>query len=205
MFRRLLSGLLLATLLRHGHRLRLSRLGHAELHGKLVEPGELSGAVLHGNLLLVCADERPARRPARRSPNRYEALTPLRLLEDEQAEIDLEGLASDGRHVYVVGPHPGPQKKIDNSIAAGQPAAAGRSQPRLESLPPVPPGHRSGWCLPAEGVAVAARDLRAHPLLGPFTKIPGKENGVDVEGLAVRDGNLYVGFRGPFSAGTTCR
>jgi hypothetical protein len=34
-------------------------------------------------------------------------------------------------------------------------------------------------------------------VLGPYTKIPGKENGVDIEGLAVRDGRLFVGFRGP--------
>ena len=33
--------------------------------------------------------------------------------------------------------------------------------------------------------------------LQPFAQIPCKENGVDIEGLAVRDGLLRVGFRGP--------
>ena len=34
-------------------------------------------------------------------------------------------------------------------------------------------------------------------VLAPFTRLPAKENGVDIEGIAVRDDLLYVGFRGP--------
>ncbi len=34
-------------------------------------------------------------------------------------------------------------------------------------------------------------------MLGPFWGIPGKENGIDIEGIAFRDGLLYLGFRGP--------
>jgi hypothetical protein len=42
------------------------------------------------------------------------------------------------------------------------------------------------------------RDLiDVHPVLKRFAKVPNKENGVDIEGLAVFDGSLYVGFRGP--------
>ncbi len=204
MFRRLLSGLLLATLLAHvASAASLELLGHAELQGKLVEPGELSGAALHGNLLLVCADE-GARLDvlARRSPNRYEALTPLRLLENEQAEIDLEGLASDGRHVYVVGSHSRVRKKIDNNVS---------QQANRRRLGEV--NRDSNRChlfrlgIGADGSCQQKESLSLQeiferdPLLGPFTKIPGKENGVDVEGLAVRDGKLYVGFRGPVLRG----
>lgn len=39
--------------------------------------------------------------------------------------------------------------------------------------------------------------LAADELLTPYTKLPGKENGVDIEGVAVREGRLFVGFRGP--------
>jgi hypothetical protein len=35
------------------------------------------------------------------------------------------------------------------------------------------------------------------PVLKDFTRVPSKENGVDIEGIAVRDGLLYIGFRGP--------
>jgi hypothetical protein len=39
--------------------------------------------------------------------------------------------------------------------------------------------------------------IAATKVLQPFTQLPCKENGVDIEGLAVRDGLLRVGFRGP--------
>ena len=39
--------------------------------------------------------------------------------------------------------------------------------------------------------------LERDPVLGPFTRIPGKENGVNLEGIAVHDSKLYVGFRSP--------
>ena len=35
----------------------------------------------------------------------------------------------------------------------------------------------------------------------PFTRIPSKENGIDIEGLAVAEDTLYVGFRGPVLRG----
>lgn len=34
-----------------------------------------------------------------------------------------------------------------------------------------------------------------------FNEIPGKENGVNIEGLAVKDGHLCIGFRGPVFRG----
>lgn len=37
----------------------------------------------------------------------------------------------------------------------------------------------------------------ANDVLKPFRGIPSKENGIDIEGLAVRDGYLYAGLRGP--------
>ncbi len=39
--------------------------------------------------------------------------------------------------------------------------------------------------------------LESDTLLKPFNKIPSKENGVDIEGIAVKNGRLYLGFRGP--------
>jgi hypothetical protein len=39
--------------------------------------------------------------------------------------------------------------------------------------------------------------LRKDPLLHVFSCTPSKENGIDIEGMAYRDGLLYLGFRGP--------
>ena len=44
--------------------------------------------------------------------------------------------------------------------------------------------------------------IKKDPILGPFTEIASKENGVDIEGLAVGpDGKLFAGFRGPVLRG----
>lgn len=39
--------------------------------------------------------------------------------------------------------------------------------------------------------------LREDPVLGPFTRIPAVENGVNIEGLAADGRMLYLGFRSP--------
>jgi hypothetical protein len=39
--------------------------------------------------------------------------------------------------------------------------------------------------------------IERHPVLGPFARIPSKENGIDIEGIAALGDDLFVGFRGP--------
>src|SRR5437899_3108388 len=39
--------------------------------------------------------------------------------------------------------------------------------------------------------------LDSHPILKQFVPVASKENGIDIEGLAVKNGRLYFGFRGP--------
>ena len=46
-------------------------------------------------------------------------------------------------------------------------------------------------------VASLADVLRADPVLGPHFAQPLQRRGVNIEGLAARDGRLYVGFRSP--------
>ncbi|MDR5760983.1 DUF3616 domain-containing protein [Caballeronia sp. LZ035] len=43
--------------------------------------------------------------------------------------------------------------------------------------------------------------LRDDPLFKPFMNIPSKDNGFDVEGIAVKDGNVMIGLRGPVLRG----
>ena len=43
--------------------------------------------------------------------------------------------------------------------------------------------------------------LSTDPHLGPFLAVPGKDNGFDIEGLAVVDDRLFVGLRGPVLRG----
>ena len=43
--------------------------------------------------------------------------------------------------------------------------------------------------------------LRRDEHLGPFLPIPGKDNGLDIEGIAVRGERVYLGLRGPVLRG----
>jgi hypothetical protein len=45
------------------------------------------------------------------------------------------------------------------------------------------------------------RALAADPHVGPFLEIPGKDNGLDIEGLAVVGDRLLLGLRGPVLRG----
>src|SRR5207249_3458465 len=57
--------------------------------------------------------------------------------------------------------------------------------------------------LNADGTATEVKStslraaIEANATLKPFAALPGKENGVNIEGLAVRDGKLFIGFRSP--------
>jgi hypothetical protein len=48
------------------------------------------------------------------------------------------------------------------------------------------------------------RDGDGDPHLAPFIPIPGKDNGFDIEGLAVRGSRVFVGLRGPVLRGWAC-
>jgi hypothetical protein len=53
----------------------------------------------------------------------------------------------------------------------------------------------------APGAETLVDLLRADPHLAPFLAIPAKDNGFDVEGLAVLGDRVYVGLRGPVLRG----
>lgn len=135
-------------------------------------------------------------------------------------EADLEGMAVVGDWLWVVGSH-GFKRK--NAKPEGEHADNARRLARL-SLD----GNRSLLaCLPIEPDASGApclvrkardgrralrlkgdaksnlltRELANDPHFGPYMAIPGKDNGFDVEGLAVDGNRLFLGLRGPVLRG----
>jgi hypothetical protein len=173
--------------------------GEVRLGGSLSHADQLSGAALCGGLLAVCPDEGVRLNVlARRANDRFDALPAIALLQDEENEIDMEGVASDGRFVYVVGSHSLARKKLD----AEQPYQENRR--RLEDVKDERSRHKvfrlrladNGRCTEARSISLTAI-LDQDPVLHRFTKLPSKENGIDIEGVAAADGRLYFGFRGP--------
>lgn len=135
--------------------------------------------------------------------------------DDERREMDIEALAADGATVYAIGSHSVARRRIDDDkkykrnrkrITAGSVAAPGTDdkhawkaadgRDRLIRL-----------TIDADGVPSDMSEISLTGVIGalgtlaPFQGLPSKENGIDIEALAVRGGKLHIGFRGPVLRG----
>ncbi len=137
---------------------------------------------------------------------------------ETREEADLEGLAFAQGYLWLVGSHSlkrkTPKAKDTGKQAARQLAHIGCDGNRylLARIPIVP--DRGTWRPTKQD-----RERRAARLVGdrngdaltcgladdehlsPFLAIPGKDNGFDIEGLAVIDDRLMLGLRGPVLRG----
>ena len=138
------------------------------------------------------------------------------------AEADLEGLARSGGWLWATA-------RTAWSAAGSSPttpeAKALRRLARVRRDPnrfvicrlAVQPGadggpSSSGWptdgrcsaVIGAPGAENLTDLLAADQHLAPFLAIPSKDNGLDVEGLAVHGDTLYIGLRGPVLRGWAC-
>jgi hypothetical protein len=137
-------------------------------------------------------------------------------------EADIEGLARSGPFLWAVGSHSLKRKKIkkkhDGAKAFARLATVQDEDNRhvlvripverdAEGLPvPVPVTGAGGERVTAAVLggpgSRSLRDLLAEDEhLGPFLRIPGKDNGLDIEGIAVAGERVYVGLRGPVLRG----
>ncbi|MEW1957673.1 DUF3616 domain-containing protein [Kineococcus sp. NPDC059986] len=137
-------------------------------------------------------------------------------------EADVEGLARDGNWLWAIGSHSLKRKRIrpgdGDAKARRRLGRVVREANRyvLVRLPVDPatglPARRvevDGEVLTAAVLGGHGDDLTVHlrddDLVGPFLSIPSKDNGLDVEGVAVHHSpagtRLYVGLRGPVLRG----
>ncbi|GAA4557739.1 DUF3616 domain-containing protein [Planotetraspora kaengkrachanensis] len=131
------------------------------------------------------------------------------------AEADIEGLARTDGWLWAVGSHSLKRRRLKPGHSADKArrrlATVLREENRfvLVRLP-----LRDGVPVRADGrrrAAVLSGDdnladmLSGDPHLAPFLKLPGKDNGLDIEGIAARPDEhgdrLYVGLRGPVLRG----
>jgi hypothetical protein len=135
-------------------------------------------------------------------------------------EVDVEGLdASDG-WLWVVGSHsvrrrrPEPEDSPEQRMECLATTRRKGNRHLLARLPLVPDGGVVRDTVDADGATrraarlrggrardVLTRALREDPHLAPFLDIPGKDNGFDVEGLAVDGTRCWLGLRGPVLRG----
>jgi hypothetical protein len=188
------------------------------------EPGcasvaNLSAATRIGHTLFLAGDEGASIErltPDRGGWGNHERidLTKLLDIDDPDDEADIEGLAADDDWLWVLGSHartrPKPEKEKAARIDTLKLADLKDTRARclLGRLPLVArdgglwpvaqDGERRAGMLKQtkHGNAIAAA-LRKDALLKPFTRIPAKEGGVEVEGIAVCGDRVALGMRGP--------
>jgi hypothetical protein len=127
-------------------------------------------------------------------------------------EMDLEGIAVEGNTVYVLGSHSARRKKVDAEKAYAKNRTALMSPPEAQPARDVLVRFAldgAGKAGPVERTSLRGFLDATEPFKSCHT-MASKENGIDAEGLAVRDQRLYVGFRGPVLRGNftpivTCR
>jgi len=141
--------------------------------------------------------------------------------EDVQ-EVDVEGLAYDDGYLWLVGSHSLKRKKPklkDGVKKAQKQLAKCNSEANRYLLARIPIVERdktvelekettrrgkacTAAMLPVIDESNALLDaLREDEHLAPFLAIPGKDNGFDIEGLAVVGKRLFLGLRGPVLRG----
>jgi hypothetical protein len=135
-------------------------------------------------------------------------------------EADLEGMAAADGFLWVVGSHglkrrnTGPDRDHAANAARLAKVALDGNRRLLACLPietdasgapsPVRQARDGRRALRLKGDAqsnMLTRALAADPHFGPCMAIPGKENGFDIEGLAVDGRRLLLGLRGPVLRG----
>jgi len=137
-------------------------------------------------------------------------------------EADIEGLARSGSFLWAVGSHSLKRKRVkkkhDGAKAFARLATVrGEDNRQVLVRIPVEPddqglprpvakadlaGEHSTAAVLGGAGSESLRDLLADDEhLAPFLPIPGKDNGLDIEGIAVRGKRVYLGLRGPVLRG----
>lgn len=111
-------------------------------------------------------------------------------LRRDGVEVDAEGAASDGTHLYVVGSHSvkrqgGAENLTSRLLVRFDLGADGR----------VATDADGAVAEPNRGDLLAV--IRGQPLLADAVDRPLDQGGLNIEGLAASGGRLLVGFRGP--------
>jgi len=140
---------------------------------------------------------------------------------DHEDEADIEGLDYAAPYLWFTGSHSLKRKKPKKRQAddeAIEQLEAIKPEPNRYLLGRIPvvegdlvashhPGALSGepvraGCLEKTATSnILTKALEQDEHLKPFMALPSKDNGLDIEGLAVRDNRIFLGLRGPVLRG----
>ena len=153
-------------------------------HGRIDGDLDLSGGAVVGEFLVIASNETHALQVLKRTGDGDYTVIGDVPLAPKGTDLDIEAVAAEGNTVYATGSH-GRLRKTGAVIALP-------TRDRVYRFP-----------LDAEGkagkidTASLRKALDSDAVLKAFVPMASKENGIDIEGLAAKDGKLYFGFRGP--------
>lgn len=175
---------------------------------KLLE--SLSGATLAGGDLWTVSDEGRTVECLRANRGGYRIVAQVRLddvfagLPGQRTrdEADLEAVASDGSDLWLCGSHCRVRRQVGKArVDTVDSRIRTRKSRRLLGRISLTAARGSvrgeGQALPFSGEGSLRNFLAKNPLIAPFVDLPTKENGLDIEGLAIRGKCLLIGLRGP--------
>jgi hypothetical protein len=175
---------------------RIEVVGPYTLFGEVVEDKDLSGlAFVSERFGLLGADE--ARQvqvvEIARQAKTLRVVETISLLRSG-SEIDIEAIAADADCYYIIGSH-----GVAKATGTHQDNRYRLFRLKVDPATGLPSGLSGGGARVPAGLDMAglADVLRADPVLGAHFGKPLQRRGVNIEGLAARDGRLFVGFRGP--------
>lgn len=193
------------------------QIGTLKFKGLLEEDKEnenLSAVGRFGRFLIVCPDEGGTIQMLLRSEDEDEEVFKVDAARNidlnKEEELDAEAIAISKSHVWVMGSHSLKRKRVKFllKIDGDKVKDANANRERLEEVEFESPREQLfRFSLGQDGTlnlgsmeSLTLRDwIQNDPILERFRRIPSKENGIDIEGMAVsEDGEeLFVGFRGP--------
>jgi len=186
--------------------------GTFNLHGTIHAERDISAAAFLGELLVIGADEAVGHdnnenyiQLLKREGNDYHLSSEILVYKGNKErgrELDIEGIATEGNHIFVVGSHALARKRI-------KPQADHKKNLKRLATIKMEPGRKQLFRLTLDSTnSVIKRErtslaeiISNDPILSPFAAIPSKENGIDIEAVAAKNGQLYLGFRGPVLRG----
>jgi len=190
---------------------KLQLLGSVKLSGNIKARGDISAVAKVGSYIVIGADEGVGEAEDENliqvlkevDSKHYEVSHNIFLFKgnkEEGREMDIEGIAAEGNTMYVVGSHSFRRERVKPTRKYE------KNRERLENEE-VDYEKNRDWLYrltinsevrDLDKKRISLRDIiDTDKVLKTFSRIPSKENGVDIEGIAVEGEWLYVGFRGP--------
>ncbi len=168
-----------------------------------IDPMNISGVAVSQQFMALATDEGTQLEIFTPSNNSQWQSSQLITLSNSPEEIDLEALAWRKPYLYALGSHSAKRKKINRDLTQKQ------NLKRLQQTSEEKARQQLFRIqLNDQLQAVDIQSLSLQPLikqdatLKAFAGLPSKENGIDIEGLAVDNkGRLLIGFRGPVLRG----